>query len=215
MIANDNNKGGNGAEDVIKAGKELAPLFQFAQTQPIAAEPKRITTGGAVESGRAGSEPLKNERHERFCQLVAYGDGEGGTYSFYQAYQEAFKKGLLSKMSASSARANASRLRRDHPEIDERIAFLDRELKEEVMLRRGSVFAKTINQVQGVVEAMSKQRSNPKAASVLVSAAGLILKATGNEQPEAKTETSAALISQDDGLGTLRAALVKVVKTTA
>ena len=82
------------------------------------------------------------------------------------------------------------------------------------MLRKGSVFAKTINQVQGVVEAMSKQRSNPKAASVLVSAAGLILKATGNEQPEAKTETSAALISQDDGLGTLRAALVKVVKTS-
>ena len=211
MIANDNNKGGNGAEDVIKAGKELAPLFQFAQSQPIAAEPKPML----VKKGPLpGSEPLKNERHERFCQLVAYGDGEGGTYSFYQAYQEAFKKGPLSNMSTSSARANASRLRRDHPEIDERIAFLDRELKEEVMLRRGSVFAKTINQVQGVVEAMSKQRSNPKAASVLVSAAGLILKATGNEQPEAKTETSAALISQDDGLGTLRAALVKVVKTS-
>lgn len=211
MIANDNNKSGNGAEDVIKAGKELAPLFQFAQSQPIAAEPKPTL----VKKGPLpGSEPLKNERHERFCQLIAYGDGEGGTYSFYQAYQEAFKKGPLSNMSTSSARANASRLRRDHPEIDERIAFLDRELKEEVMLRRGSVFAKTINQVQGVVEAMSKQRSNPKAASVLVSAAGLILKATGNEQPEAKTETSAALISQDDGLGTLRAALVKVVKTS-
>lgn len=211
MIANDNNKGGNGAEGVVKAGKELAPLFQFAQTQPIAAEPKPIL---AKKGPQPGSEPLKNERHERFCQLVAYGDGEGGTYSFYQAYQLAFKKGPLSNMSTSSARANASRLRRDHPEIDERIAFLDRELKEEVMLRRGSVFAKTINQVQGVVEAMSKQRSNPKAASVLVSAAGLILKATGNEQPEAKTETSAALISQDDGLGTLRAALVKVVKTS-
>ena len=211
MIANDNNKGGNGAEDVIKAGKELAPLFQFAQTQPIAAEPKPML---AKKGPQPGSEPLKNERHERFCQLVAYGDGEGGTYSFYQAYQEAFKKGPLSNMSTSSARANASRLRRDHPEIDERIAFLDRELKEEVMLRRGSVFAKTINQVQGVVDAMSRQRSNPKAASVLVSAAGLILKATGNEQPEAKTETSAALISQDDGLGTLRAALVKVVKTS-
>ena len=211
MIANDNNKGGNGTEDVIKAGKELAPLFQFAQTQPIAAEPKPIL---AKKGPQSGSEPLKNERHERFCQLVAYGDGDGGTYSFYEAYQEAFKKGPLSNMSTSSARANASRLRRDHPEIDERIAFLDRELKEEVMLRRGSVFAKTINQVQGVVEAMSKQRSNPKAASVLVSAAGLILKATGNEQPEAKTETSAALISQDDGLGTLRAALVKVVKTS-
>ena len=211
MIANDNNKGGNGAEDVIKAGKELAPLFQFAQSQPIASEPKPML---AKKGPLPGSEPLKNERHERFCQLVAYGDGEGGTYSFYQAYQEAFKKGPLSNMSTSSARANASRLRRDHPEIDERIAFLDRELKEEVMLRRGSVFAKTINQVQGVVEAMSKQRSNPKAASVLVSAAGLILKATGNEQPEAKTETSAALISQDDGLGTLRAALVKVVKTS-
>lgn len=211
MIANDNNKGGNGAEDVIKAGKELAPLFQFAQSQPIAAEPKPML---AKKGPLPGSEPLKNERHERFCQLVAYGDGEGRAYSFYQAYQEAFKKGAFSNMSASSARANASRLRRDHPEIDERIAFLDRELKEEVMLRRGSVFAKTINQVQGVVEAMSKQRSNPKAASVLVSAAGLILKATGNEQPEAKTETSAALISQDDGLGTLRAALVKVVKTS-
>ena len=212
MIANDNNKGGNGADGVIQAGKELAPLFQFAQTQPIAAEPKPIL---AKKGPQPGSEPLKNERHERFCQLVAYGDGEGRAYAFYEAYQAAFKKGPLSKMSTSSARANASRLRRDHPEIDERIAFLDRELKEEVMLRRGSVFAKTINQVQGVVEAMSKQRSNPKAASVLVSAAGLILKATGNEQPEAKTETSAAaLISKDDGLGTLRAALVKVVKTS-
>lgn len=209
MIANDNNKGGNGAEDVIKAGQELAPLFQFAETQPVAAEPKPTP---AKKGPRPGSEPLRNERHERFCQLVAYGDGEGGTYPLYEAYRRAFGKGA--GMTKASARANASRLRRDHPEIDERIAFLDRELKDEVMLRRGSVFARTINQVQGVVEAMSKQRSNPKAASVLVSAAGLILKATGNEQPEATTETSAALISQDDGLGTLRAALVKVVKTS-
>ena len=124
------------------------------------------------------------------------------------------ERGSDGNATGQGAKAAASRLRREHPEIDARIAFLDRELKEEVMLRRGSVFAKTINEVQGVVEAMSKQRSNPKAASVLVSAAGLILKATGNEQPEAKTETSAALISQDDGLGTLRAALVKVVKTS-
>ena len=209
MITNDNKSGGNEAKEVIQAGKDLAPLFAFGQTQPIAADPKPLIT----KKTSAGSEPLKNERHERFCQLVAYGDGEGGTYSFYQAYQEAFKKGPLSNMSTSSARANASRLRREHPEIDERIAFLDRELKEEVMLRKGSVFAKTINQVQGVVEAMSKQRSNPKAASVLVSAAGLILKATGNEQPEQKTEAS-ALLFEHDGLGTLKAALAKVVKTS-
>lgn len=209
MIANDSKSGAEGADGVIQAGKELAPLFQFASTQPIAAEPKPIA---AKRGPEPGSSPLANANHERFCQLVAYGDGTGGAYSFYEAYQEAFKKGTVSKMTKASARANASRLRRDHPEIDERIAFLDRELKEEVMLRKGSVFAKTINQVQGVVEAMSKQRSNPKAASVLVSAAGLILKATGNDAPEAKTETSAALFARDDGMGTLRAALVKVVK---
>lgn len=207
MIANDNK---DGADEVIDAGKSIAPLFEFGATQPIAADPKPII---ARNGPQPGSEPLKNERHERFCQLVAYGDGEGRAYSFYQAYQEAFKKGVVSDMPAASARANASRLRRDHPEIDERIAFLDRELKEEVMLRKGSVFAKTINQVQGVVEAMSRQKSNPKAASVLVSAAGLILKATGNEAPAEKTETTIA-IAQQDGLGTLKAALAKVVRTT-
>ena len=209
MIANDSKDRENGANEVIDAGKALAPLFEFGRTQPIAAEPKSVIPR---QGPQPGSEPLKNERHERFCQLVVYGDGEGGTYSFYHAYQEAFKKGAVSKMTTACARANASRLRRDHPEIDERIAFLDRELKDEVMLRKGSVFAKTINQVQGVVEAMSKQRSNPKAASVLVSAAGLILKATGNE-PQ-KTETTIAMAEQD-GLGTLKAALAKVVKTSA
>jgi hypothetical protein len=209
MIANDSNGGADSAKEVIQAGKDLAPLFAFGETQPIAAEPKPII----AKKAQPGSEPLKNERHERFCQLVAYGDGEGGAYSFYEAYQEAFKKGTISTMTTSSARANASRLRRDHPEIDARIAFLDRELKEEVMLRRGSVFAKTINQVQGVVEAMARQKSNPKAASVLVSAAGLILKATGNEAPEQKTETTIA-IAQQDGLGTLKAALAKVVRTS-
>lgn len=211
MIANDNKEGANGAneaDEVIQAGKDVAPLFDFARTQPIAAAPKP-----PVADTQKGSEPLKNERHERFCQLVAYGDGEGGTYSFYEAYQEAFKKGAVSDMSKASARANASRLRRDHPEIDERIAFLDRELKDEVMIRKGSVFAKTINKVQGVIEAMSKQKSNPKAASVLVSAAGLILKATGNEAPAEKTETTIA-IAQQDGLGTLKAALAKVVTRT-
>ena len=167
----------------------------------------------AKKGPRPGSEPLRNERHERFCQLCAYGDAQGRSYAFYQAYREAFRRGAGEGMADASARANAARLRRDHPEIDERIAFLDRELKEEVMLRKGSVFAKTINQVQGVVEAMSKQRSNPKAASVLVSAAGLILKATGNEQPEQKTETTIA-IAQQDGLGTLKAALAKVVRTS-
>ena len=114
MLTNVNQNGENGADGVIQAGKELAPLFQFAQTQPIAAEPKPIL---AKKGPQPGSEPLKNERHERFCQLVAYGDGEGGTYSFYQAYQEAFKKGPLSDMSTSSARANASRLRRNHPDM--------------------------------------------------------------------------------------------------
>lgn len=211
MIANDSKSGGNEAEEVIQAGKDLAPLFAFGQTQPIAAEPKPLFPKSGPQPG---SEPLKNERHERFCQLVAYGDGEGRAYSFYQAYQEAFKKGTVSDMSNASARANASRLRRDHPEIDERIAFLDRELKDEVMIRKGSVFATTINKVQGVIEAMSKQKSNPKAASVLVSAAGLILKATGNEAPAEKTETTIA-IAQQDGLGTLKAALAKVTRTTS
>lgn len=217
MIANDNKEGANGAngangaDEVIQAGKDVAPLFEFGRTQPIAAAPKPLAASRGPEPG---SEPLKNERHERFCQLVAYGDGVGGTYAFYQAYQEAFKKGSVSDMPNSSARANASRLRREHPEIDERIAFLDRELKDEVMIRRGSVFVQTINKVQGVIEAMSKQKSNPKAASVLVSAAGLILKATGNEAPPEKTETTIA-IAQQDGLGTLKAALAKVVRTTA
>ena len=210
MITNDSKSGGNEADEVIKAGEGLAPLFEFGKSQPIAKEPKPLTAG---REPQPGSKPLKNTNHERFCQLMAYGDGAGGTYTFYQAYQEAFKKGEVSDMSKAAARANSSRLRREHPEIDERIAFLDRELKDEVMLRKGSVFAKTINRVQDVIEAMNKQKNNPKAASVLISAAGLILKATGNEQPEAKTETSAALISQDDGLGTRRAALVKVVKT--
>ena len=208
MITNDNNKGENDAAEVIEAGKSLSPLFDYGATQPIAKDPKPLA---ARKEPEPGSEPLKNANHERFCQLVAYGDAEGNAYTFYQAYQEAFKKGAFSEMTKASARANASRLRRENPEIDQRIAFLDKELKNEVMLRKGSVFAKTINEVQGVVEAMSRQRSNPKAASVLVSAAGLILKATGNEQPEQKTETNIALVEQD-GFGNLKAALARVVK---
>ena len=75
MITNDSKNDGNEAKEVIQAGKDLAPLFAFGQTQPIAADPKPLI----AKKTSAGSEPLKNERHERFCQLVAYGDGEGGS----------------------------------------------------------------------------------------------------------------------------------------
>ena len=208
MIANDNNDKGNGAEEVIKAGREIAPLFDYAAQNPIAMGPK-----SAIEkkSPDPASVPLANKKHEKFCELCAYGSETGKAYSFWEASTLAFFKEGQPAMTAASARANASRLRRDHPEIDKRISFLDRELKEETMLHRGSTFARTINQVSGVVEAMSRQKSNPKAASVLVSAAALILKATGNEAPPTKTEIEAQVI-QSDGLGAVRAGLMKVMK---
>lgn len=208
MITNDNKNGENDAEEVIKEGKSLAPLFDFAAQNPIAMGPKSAITKAAPDPY---SLPLKNARHEKFCQLCAYGSDTGKAYSFWEAYTLAFYKEGQPAMTRASARANASRLRRDHPEIDKRIAFLDRELKEETMLHRGSTFARTINQVSGVVEAMSRQKSNPKAASVLVSAAALILKATGNEAPPTKTEIEAQVI-QSDGLGAVRAGLMKVMK---
>lgn len=188
----------NNADEVLKDGQQMLPLGSLVVAKPIAAQPlfEKIGADGNADEG---AEPLANQRHENFCQLMAYGDAEGRHYHAYEAYQEAFKDGVVSNLSNATARANASRLRREHPEIDKRIAFLDREIKRETMMHRGAVFAKTINNVNDVMEAMMKQKSNPKAAAVLINAANLILKATGNEQPNSVQKIISAEVTNKNG----------------
>lgn len=202
MITNDNKRLVNNPNkaELEQGAANIAPLWDFGAADPIAKEPSRSSLFPESQPNQAAL-PLENPQHERFCQLCAYGEGDGIRYKFFQAYKIAFDK-KNKKMTDASARANSSRLRADHPEIDQRIAYLDKQLREEVMLQRGATFARTLNKVSDVVEAMSKQKSNPRAASVLVSAASLILKATGTEEPPKTTLTAQMSLQQGSNAAT-------------
>lgn len=198
MIADDSTKGrpDAAAADVVKEGRAIQPLLPVANTD-VARRPL------FRNQARAGSEPLENRRHEQFAQMVAY---EGSTFTY--AYQSVFGGKI------DSARANAARLKRQHPEVAERIAFLDGEIKAESMMHRGATFARTVNDVSSVLASMMAQRSDPKAAAVALKASEILLKATGNDAPgtvttveETREELGAGGTSALEGI---RAALSKV-----
>ena len=196
------------ADEVVKEGKELSPLFDYGATNPVAMAPTASLVKGKPDEA---SVPLKNPKHEHFCQLMAYADDMGRHRSAYEAYMIAFRKDGET-MEPATARVNASRLRKTHPEVDARITFLDQELKQETMLHKGAIFAETINEVAGVMRAMSHQRNDPKAANTLVNAAKLLIDATGNAAPT-RTETEVQGMA-GDALGNVRAVLAKVISTT-
>lgn len=183
---------------VVKEGRSIQPLLPVVNTDVARAPLFRNVS-------RGGSEPLENRKHERFCQLVAY-DG----HSFTAAYQEVFGGQI------NSARANAARLKRTHPEVQERIAFLDGEIKAESMMHRGATFARTVNDVSSVLASMMAQKSDPKAAAVALKASEILLRATGNEAPGTVTtveETREELGSGAGALEGIRAVLAKVRRT--
>ena len=153
------------AENLEKSAKELMPLGVL-EAEPVALAPKMAPK----PKHTPGSRPLAKRKWEQVAELVAY-----EAHTFAEAYAKVYGG------EAKKVRANAARLKREHPEIMERVEFLDREVKEEAMLHRGTTFAKTINKLNDIMEAMDNKKSNPRAAAVMISAAGLILKATGQD----------------------------------
>lgn len=190
-----------GASEVVEKGRAIQPLLPVAATD-VARAP---LFQKAVR--RDGDEPLQNRRHERFAQLVAY---EGR--SFTDAYLEVFGG------ARDSARANAARLKRTHPEVAARVSFLDGEIKAESMLHRGATFARTVNDVSSVLASMMAQKSDPKASAVALKAAEILLRATGNESPGTTTTTveetrEVSGACGDEALAGIRASLAKVRRT--
>lgn len=209
MIADDSGewvRADEGAAEVVGEGRAIQPLLPVANTDVA-----RAPLFPKPSASQAGAEPLENRKHERFAQLVAY---EGHTFTY--AYQEVFGGKL------DSARANAARLKRTHPEVAARIAFLDAEIKAESMLHRGATFARTVNDVSSVLSSMLKQKSDPKASAVALKAAEILLKATGNDAPatvttveETREEVGAGGAGgADAALAGIRAVLSKVRRTT-
>lgn len=203
MIAGDSGEGRVSdaeARAVVKAGRSIQPMPP-AQATDVARAPLFGNRGP-----REGIEPLANRRHERFCQLVAYEQR-----SFTDAYEAVFGG------AKDSARANAARLKRTHPEVVARIAFLDGEIKAEAMIHRGATFCDTVNDVSGVLKSMMAQKRDPRAAAVALKAAEILLKATGNDAPGTVTtveeERADVVDGGADALGTVRAALAKVRRT--
>lgn len=191
MIANDSKEGKN----LEKAALEMLPLG-IPESVPRAQGPiiKK------KDPRELGALPLKNAKHERFCMLVAYPRGDFAVRTLAEAYMEAYPG-----TDKASARANASRLKKSHPEIVARIEYLSKEMREEIMLSKGSVFAQTINRVGDIFDAMSRRKSDPKCATVALNAANLLLKATGVEAPATTTveetvEGSQSSASVSEGL---------------
>lgn len=176
MIADDSKN----ADSVKKAAEELLPLG-IPGAIPVAKAPDGPIIK-RTDPKELGALPLKNRKHEAFCMLVAYPRGDFTIRTFAEAYQEAFPGTGI-----NSARANASRLKKNHPEIVARIAFLSKEMREEILLSKGAVFANTVNGVADVFNAMQRRKSDPRCASVALNAANLLLKATGVDAPQTQT----------------------------
>ena len=220
MTANDNNKGVGGATltNPNKSGeKGVVELKQMSLSiDPLGVMPDvghllpadtQLDLTVKAKKPEKGAERLKNRKREEFCQVLTGWGADGKRKKNHEAYTQVYGK------SGATARTQSSWLL-SIPEVKDRVEWLERKMSE---VKRHDYMAaqQEIDELRlGLIE---RAKINSKLAPVALIAARDFENAHGLSAQGAAAdtiETSAALISQDDGLGTLRAALVKVVKTS-
>lgn len=128
--------------------------------------------GGSSDArGKSSNPALNNPRHERFCQLRAYG------WPAYKAYQQA---GF--KCSKQTAFANSSRLLRS-AKISNRIRELVKELADAVIVTRESLAAELDCAI-----ALAHQRGQPATAISAIMAKAKLFGLIGNKRADTNND---------------------------
>lgn len=174
-------------------------------------ENKPIDLSAEAKKPEKGSQPLSNQRRERFCMVLVGFDGDGKRKRNGEAYEIVYgKKGTI-------ARVNSSRLLAIE-EVRDRVEYLESKMAE---INRHDYRAAQVEIDELRLRIIDRAKKNLKLAPVALAAARDFEKAHGLDEAAKRTEIfdiQGAAVNHSSGgedvLAGVRAVLARVVKRT-